>query len=124
MVTVTQLSFAPAWILEESIQAELGDNWNGAYELVGYESLPADANVIASHIVFKVKEDQNGSLRLKPRLVQHGNRDKERFKVRRDSAAVELLAVRLVLCIASILGFSIATADVKGAYISMCRVTE
>lgn len=84
--------------------------------MVSYDYLPPEANVIASHVVFKVKEYKDGLLRLKERLVLDGNRDKDRFTVRRDSAAAELMIVHMFLCIASILGFSVATADVKGAY--------
>lgn len=123
-VTASQLSFAPAWILEEAIQKELDDNWRGAYELVGYVDLSPDANVIASHVDFKLKEDHDRSLRLKARLVLHGNRDKDRFKVVRDSAAAELMVVRMVLCIASIFGFSVATADVKSAYMQSGGVKQ
>lgn len=72
--------------------------------------------MIASHVVFEIKDKTDGPLRLKSRPFLHGNRDKDRFKARRDSAAAELLVVRIVLCIAFILGFSTATADMKGAY--------
>lgn len=115
-VAASQLSFVPSWLLDEAVEEELAQNWQGAYELVGINSLPPDANVIASHVVFKVKDNQDGSLRLKARLVLHGNRDKDRFKVRRDSASAELFIVRVLLSISAILGFKIATADVKGAY--------
>lgn len=81
-VTAAQLSSAPAWILEETIQTESDDKWRSAYELVGYESPPADVNITAYQVVFKVKEDQDRSLRLKAKLVLPGNRDKDRFSRR------------------------------------------
>lgn len=48
-VTASQLTFAPSWILDEAIEEELSQNWEGAYETVEATSLPPDANVIASH---------------------------------------------------------------------------
>lgn len=115
-VTAVQLSFAPSWLLEESFSKELEENWKDSYDLVEYGDIPTDDNFIASREVLKIKDNSDGSLRLKARLVLHGNHDKDRFKARRDSAAAELLVVHLVLCIASLIGFSVATADVKGAY--------
>lgn len=73
--------------------------------------------MIALHILLKIKQEQDESLPLKARLVLHGNRNKERFKLRRDSAATDLFFVTLVLCIASIRGFSVATTDVQGAFL-------
>lgn len=111
-------------MLNEAVQAELAQNWQEAYDLVPIDSLPPDANVIASHVVFNVKDNPDGTLRLKARLVLHGNRDKDRFKVRRDSASAELFIVRLLLSIASMLGFTIATADVKGAYMQSGEINR
>lgn len=110
--------------MDEAVESELTQNWHDAYELVEIDELPPDANVIASHVVFKVKDNPDCTLRLKARLVLHGNRDKDRFKVRRDSASAELFIVRLILSLASFLGFTIATADVKGAYMQSGDITR
>lgn len=112
------LSFAPAWILEEAFNNEMADNWSDAYEMVDEDTVPRSANKIGCHTVYKVKDapDGNGELYMKARNVLHGNRDKDRFNVRRDSASADLCVIRLVISIGLILGFSFGTADVKGAY--------
>lgn len=63
-VRASELSFAPSWILEEATKTELEENWKDAYDLVSFENLRPNANVIASHVVSKVKEAQGGALRL------------------------------------------------------------
>ena len=115
-VTDNAMAFAPSWIVEESAEKEFRDNWADAIELVDPADVPKDANVIRSHSVYKVKTDEEGQLKLKTRIVPHGNRDEGRFGVRRDSSSAELSVIRLLLALATILGFSIWTTDVKGAY--------
>lgn len=115
-VTSSELEFAPPWLLNDALQAELEANWNGAYIETPASTVDKNANVFSSHVVYKVKDGDDGQLKLKGRLVLHGNRDKDRFAVRRDSASADLSIVRLLLSLALILDFDIATADVKGAY--------
>lgn len=115
-VTESEIQFAPEWILNDALSTELEENWNSAYTVVKSSELPRDANIIGSHTVYRVKEDDDGHLKMKARLVLHGNRDKDRFTVRRDSASADLAAVRLLISLSQILKFCIATADIKGAY--------
>lgn len=114
-VSVGSLSFAPAWILRESFETEMSENWKGAYEVVDDKDVPKNANRIGCHTIYKEKEDDK-ELRLKARNVLHGNRDKDRFGVRRDSASADLSVIRLVISLGVLLGFGFGTADVKGAY--------
>lgn len=53
---------------------------------------------------------------MKRRLVLHGNRDKDRFPVRRDSASADLSDVRFILSLAQVQDPTDAAADVKAAY--------
>lgn len=46
----------------------------------------------------------------------HGNRDRDIYSVRRDSASADLSIVRLIISLTIILGFEISTADFKSAY--------
>lgn len=114
-VSRSRLSFAPDWILREAFEEEMRENWTAAFEVVSQDSIPSGANIIGCHTVYKVKEDGD-VLRLKARSVLHGNRDRARFAVRRDSASADLSVIRLVLSLGVVLGFSFGTADVKGAY--------
>lgn len=87
-------------------------------------ALRKGANVISSHVVFKVKTNDDGSLELKGRVVVHGNRDSEKDSVRSDRAAADMMIVRTVISLASILGFELATADIKGAYMQSGPITR
>lgn len=121
-VTAAALQFAPDWVMLDAIESELSENWKDAYLEVNANNLSKDANVIGSHFVFKVKADIDGSLKLKARLVLHGNRDRDRFTVRRDSSSADLSVVRLLLSLSVMLRLEIATADVKGAYMQSGRI--
>lgn len=102
--------------MEESFDAELKDSWNDASVEGPASTIAETDNVIGSHVVFKIKDGDNGELRLKGRLVLHGNRDGVRFKVRCDSASADVAVVMLLLLLAPVLGIDIVTADVKEAY--------
>lgn len=91
------------------------DSWTDAFEVISQESIPPDANVIGCHTVYQVNKD-GGLLRLKACSALHGNRDKARFVLRRDSASADLSVIRLVLSLGVILGFSFCTVDFKGEY--------
>lgn len=115
-VTESELTFAPSWIVEKSMVADHDQNWVGSYEEISEADLPYRENVISSHVVFKVKNNEDGGLKLKGRIVVHGSRDTDRDLVRSDSAAAEMLIIRMVISLEAILNFYMATADIKGAY--------
>lgn len=123
-VTASAVAFAPGWIVDKAMKAEHDDNWTDAYEEVLEHDLPQKANLISSHILFRVKTNDDGSLRLKGRIVVHGNRDDEKKTVRSDSAAADMMIVRLVASLAAILGFELGTADIKGAYMQSGPITR
>lgn len=111
----SHISFAPSWIVDEALRTELETNWSGAYEKMLAKSVPDDANIISSHMPYRMKENDDGTVKLKAPLVLYGNHDRDRFGVRRDSSSSDLSIVRLVISLGIILGFKFATADVKGA---------
>ena len=81
-------------------------------------SIPGGANIISSHHFFQVKTDgEEDKLRLKCRMAPHGNRDRDKESVRKDSATTQFPVIRLVLSIAAVLNMVIATIDIKGAYL-------
>lgn len=116
-VTRRKLEFAPPWIVEMADKEELEDNWKETIEEVEEASVPKDANVIGSHFVYKVKNEEGNAKRLKARLCPHGNMDKLKGRIRSDSASVRFDVIRLMLSIATTKGFSLGCADVQGAYL-------
>lgn len=73
----------------------MGANWEGVES-----EFTKDANVISSHVIFKVMTNEDGSFLLKGRIVVDGNRDTENDMARSDSVAAEMMTVRLVIILA------------------------
>lgn len=71
--------------------------------------------MITSHVVYKVKTDEEGARELKARIVLHGNKDLEKDSVRKDSATAQLCVIRFLLSIVTFLGLRLGFADIKGA---------
>ena len=107
-----KLAFAPPWIVEQAFDREHATNWSDAYVEVPERSVPLNANVITSHVVYKVKTDERGDRDLKARIVPHGNRDDEKDRIRKDSATAQLNIIRLLLSVVTFLGFRIGMADI------------
>ena len=116
-VNRNDLDFAPPWIVDETFQSELTENWATAYQQVDEADVPLHSNVITSHVVYKIKQDEAGTLKLKARIVPHGNRDPEKSNIRKDSMAVQFDAIRLKLSMAATRNFRLMLIDVKGAYL-------
>lgn len=115
-VTTREIEFAPSWVLHNAMEREHHNNWIGAYKEVPDSYVPRGANVISSHTLFKVKSHEEDRLEMKARFVLHGNRDKQKDDIRKDSAAADMIVFRLVLSLALILGFIFGIADIKCAY--------
>lgn len=80
------MEFAPEWVMDKATKEEVELTWKGAYEEVTEEEVPSHANIIGSHIFYKVEVEDGGRKRMKERLFPHGNREKMRHTVRKDSA--------------------------------------
>ena len=111
-----KMEFAPPWIVQKEVQEEYQPNWADSYVEVQDKIVPKDANVIGSHVVYKVKVEENNQKRLKARLCPHGNHDDEKNNVRKDSATAQFDGIRLLCSVATILRFRIGCLDIKGAY--------
>lgn len=115
-VTLKKLSFAPPWLMKESYEKE-ATNWEGAYEEMNETEVPKGANIVGSHVLYKIKVSEDNSLKLKARICPHGNEDREKDTVRKDSAAAQFPVIRLVCSIIALLGFVIAGFDIAAAYL-------
>lgn len=61
---------------------------------------------------------------MKGRICPHGNRDKKKDKIRKDSTNAQFDVIRILLFLAVMLGFPIGAADVKGAYLKSAPITR
>lgn len=116
-VTRNRLEFAPPWIVREVFDQEHSSNWADAYVEIDDSSLPAHANVISSHVIYKVKTSEDGLQTWKARIVPRGNRDSEKDEIRKDSSTAQFDVIRILLAAVTFMGMRLALADIKGAYL-------
>jgi hypothetical protein len=83
-VSSSALSFLPPWVIEKSVETEL-QNYMNVVEKTSYAQAGPHANVLSTHRFLKFKFE-DGSHRLKCRLVPHGNRDEGKDALRKESS--------------------------------------
>ena len=105
----------PDWLYETSLADEL-DNWKGHYQSWRITDIPPGANIVGSHVVYRAKKEDDGTLRFKARLVVHGNEDALKNAIRKDSATAQLATIRTILSMAVCYRLRLAKADIKAAY--------
>lgn len=115
-VTSSQLAFAPPYIIQKAMKREHDMNWGDTYTTVAADDVQRQANVITSHVVYKIKTDEDGRRAMKARIVPHGNHDVQKDDIRKDSSNAPLFIVRLFLSLATFMGFRSETIDIKGAF--------
>lgn len=111
----------PDWIYDEAHKKELEKNWIPNKVDVKLPDLPPDANVIGSHINYKIKKSEKGTdgsdhMMLKARICPHGNQDDERESLRTDAAVASHVCFRLLYCLSMIFGLLLGKLDIRGAY--------
>jgi hypothetical protein len=114
-VSSSALSFLPPWVVEKAVETER-QNYMNVVEETSYAQAGPHANVFSTHSFLKFKFE-DGSYRLKCRLVPHGNRDEEKGALRKDSSTAQSSVIRLVLAIAMLHKFSVGSIDVVAAYL-------
>jgi Reverse transcriptase (RNA-dependent DNA polymerase) len=114
-VSFSALSFLPPWVIEKAVETER-QNYMNVVEETTYAQAEPHANVLSTHSFLKIKFE-DGSDRLKCRLVPHGNRDEEKDTLRKDSSTAQSSVIRLFLAIAMRHKFSVASIDVVVTYL-------
>jgi hypothetical protein len=114
-VSSSALSFLPPWVIEKAVETER-QNYMNVVEETSYAQAGPHANVLSTHSFLKIKFE-DGSYRLKCRLVPHGNRDEENDALRKDSSTAQSSVIRLVLAIVMLHKFSMGSIDVVAAYL-------
>ena len=112
-VKASHLASAQTLIAQEALRSEHDSNWADAYTEVTGKGVPRNANVITSHVVYKLKSEEGGSRDMKARIVPHGNHDDDKESQRSDSSNAPLFVVRILLSLVNFLGFRLGTADIK-----------
>jgi hypothetical protein len=97
-VSFRVLPFLPPWVIEKAVETER-QNYMNVVEETSYAQPEPHANVLSTHSFLKIKFE-DGSYRLKCRLVPHGNQDEEKDALRKYSSTAQSSVIRLVLAIA------------------------
>ena len=79
--------------------------------------VPPDANIISSHLLYKIKELDDGSRMCRGRIASHGNKDREKNSLKKDSASCPPLGIRILLSVYTLFGFFLSKIDFKGAFL-------
>ena len=79
--------------------------------------VPKGSNVITSHVTYKVKANDDGSLKLKARIAHHGNKDRDRERLKTDSSHCPPTGIRILTSIATIMHWSLAKIDFTSAFL-------
>jgi Reverse transcriptase (RNA-dependent DNA polymerase) len=114
-VSSSALSSLPPWVIEKAVGTER-QNYMNVVEETSYAQAGPHANVLSTHSLLKIKIE-DGSYRLKCRLVPHGNRDEEKDALRKDSSTAQSSVSRLFLAIPMLHKFSVGSIDVVAAYL-------
>lgn len=73
--------------------------------------------MIGSHIVYKRKNEEDGTMRLKARICPHGNHDTKKDNIKKDSSTAQFDIIRLMLSLLKFTGYRIGLVHTKGAYL-------
>ena len=84
---------------------------------VTHDKIPAGSNVISSHVLYKVKQNDEGSLKLKARIAPHGNEDDLKDVLSKDCMPCPPTGIRILESLASLFGWPVYRADVKAAFL-------
>lgn len=84
---------------------------------VHVSQVPSNANVVSSHVLYKVKKLDNDSLLCKARMAPHGKRDNEKGNLKIDSQTCPPIGFRILLSICSLFQWTLAKIDVKLAFL-------
>jgi hypothetical protein len=109
------LSFLPPRVIEKAVETER-QNYTNVVEETSYAQAGPHANVLSTHSFLKIKFE-DGSYRLKCRLVPHGNRDEEKYAFQNDSSTAQSSVISPVLAIAMLHKFSVGSIDVVAVYL-------
>lgn len=106
----------PDSVLLEAYTAEESD-FKRTVNIIPLAEIPTNANIISSHTIYKIKVNDDQSLKLKARIAPHSNEDSLQFSLRSDCSMCPPLGFRIIASIASICKWRLSKLDVKTAFL-------
>ena len=89
----------------------------GTFRLVMQEEMDPNSNIVPSRFVLALKHSETGEVKFKARFVLGGHRDKAKSSIVHNTVNLKQSSIRLLMAMATILGFDVWSLDVKQAYL-------
>ena len=86
---------------------------------VPINKVPRNSNIITSLVIYKVKANDDGVLKMKARIVPHANKDKDRDTLKTDSSQCPPTGIRILTSIATIMHWTISKIDFVSAFLQI-----
>lgn len=80
------------------------------------KTVPHDVKIISLHVVYKIKVEDDDSLRLKARIAPHGNEDSEKSIFSSDCCIFSPTGIRIIILVASDHWWRLVKINVKMAF--------
>lgn len=74
--------------------------------------------------MLKIKDENDGNLKLKEDIVLQGQRDEEKNEIRKDCESADMIIVRMTLFLAICLNLVIGAADIEGELMKSGPITR
>jgi len=113
----------PQFIIQNAYEKE-ETSFKKTVRSIHCSKVPQFSNVISSHVLYKVKKMDDGSMKMKARIAPHGNKDKFKNDVKKDSATCPPVGIRIALSIASMLKWDTAKIDFTSAFLQAGDATR
>ena len=84
---------------------------------VPINDVPKNANVITSHVIYKIEANEDGTFKMKARIAPDGNKDRDRHILKTDCSQCPPTGFRILASISTIMQWQIAKIDFKSAFL-------
>lgn len=93
------------------------ESFKRAVNAVTRSSVPCSANIIPSHVLYKIKIEKNNALKFKVQIAPHGSEDSIRHELSSNCSIFAPLNVRILIFIATIRKWRLSCVDVKSSFL-------
>lgn len=107
-----------------AFEKEHNENWAHACHLVAETMVRDEANIVRSHVLYKIKQDVDGTKFLKARIFLHRNENRFKDNIRKDSTNALMASIRLTLAYAALSRFHIFMTNIKGACVQSGTISR
>lgn len=86
-------------------------------KVIPKSDVPENSNIIKSHTLYKVKINNDASMKLKALIAPHGNKDSMKGQLSSDCTTCSPPGRRILESIASFMGWKVTSVETKSAFL-------